>query len=625
MPPKRTADVLVLDSDDEDTAPRTPRPRAGPSSGPAASTSTGGGAASNDAEEQFEQDIALAMRLSMQDTGGSTTPAFGSSISADGSGSASAATTSAGPSRAEMERARLERQRAREADETAQPSVINTASTSRTSGVTRPTPRSRVATLADLPTEGGSARDTLSNNGAGRPTRQGKTSERFWGGAVKRVPNDYVPDNESFTFGDLIGPRDTLETAVVSAFCLDPLWVAAHFPEQTPLLLVMPRGVGDTLPNFAPIGIKGNTFRAVPPTRLEPNPGVMHTKLMFYIHHDFLRIVIPTANAIAYDWSIIDNAFYVHDFPLLAANAHFAATGGEELGKLNPLDNSTHTQFSRSFIQVCIKLAIPQLFLSRAKLYDFSCSGNVRLVHSIQGLHSKAEYNKGGGLASLANAVNGLGFAAGGHWEIEATGSSIGRYSGNWLGQMLGAASGFHPSTYFRSGKGNQLPAQIPANLPGQPSRLPIKIIFPTEDEILSGRGEANDGGTLFCPVKTWEESTFPRHLFHRGESKRHKVPAHTKIILALHKYSTGVPPAHEGWMYLGSHNFTPAAWGRLQNSSGGPEIKISNYELGVVLPIRATSAEDLQAKADALVTYRRPLVRYGPADRPWQQERFLN
>lgn len=117
---------------------------------------------------------------------------------------------------------------------------------------------------------------------------------------------------------------------------------------------------------------------------------------------------------------------------------------------------------------------------------------------------------------------------------------------------MLGAASGIHPSSYFRSGNGNQIPAQIPATPPRQASRLPIKIIFPTEDEILSGRGGANvsrrlffaslvafpcltssssqDGGTLFCPTAYWAQSTCPRHMFHRGQSKRSKVPAHTKI-----------------------------------------------------------------------------------------------
>ncbi|GAA5873327.1 hypothetical protein JCM3774_005942 [Rhodotorula dairenensis] len=626
MAPKRRVEVLVLDSDDEESAPRGPRLCTGPPAAPVSAASDGTGGAAEDVEEQFERELATAMRLSLEQTNGQTTAAASGSTSSAEVSATSTTPNFAGLSRAELERARLERQRAREANGTAQPSVINASAASARASETGPTPRRRVATLADLPSDDGSSRTRSANSGPGRLSSSDKTAQRFWDGAVKRVPNDYVPDNESFTFGDLIGPRQTLETAVVSAFCLDPLWVAAHFPEETPLLLVMPRTAGDNLPDFAPIGVKRNTFQVVPPTRLDQGAGVMHIKLMLYIHHDFLRIVIPTANAISYDWAIIDNAFYVHDFPLLTEHARLARPGGEELGGLDPLkDNSTHTQFSRSFLLVCIKLGVRQLFVSRAALYDFARSKNVRLVHSLQGLYPRVEFNKGGGLAALAKAVDGLGFAAGGHWEIEATGSSIGSYSSNWLGQMLGAASGIHPSTYFGPRKGQQVPTQLPTSLPGQPSRLPIKIVFPTEYEILSGRGGANDGGTLFCPVKYWETKAFPRHLFHRGESKRDKVPAHTKIILGMHKYASGAPAAYEGWMYLGSHNFTPAAWGRLQNGSNGPELKITNYELGVVLPIRAQSAEELQKKADALVTYRRPLVKYDPADRPWQQERFLN
>lgn len=275
MAPKRRVEELVLDSDDDEIAPRNaPGPHAGSS---IRSTTPTGGAADSD---QFEQDLALAMRLSMEEA---NTPSTGSGSGSTSTDPAAATTTvataapNANSSRAELERARLERQRAREADGTAQPSVINASR----APVRRPTPRSRVATLADLPSgedtgSGGSA----SSLRAGGASSQSKLSQRFWDGAVKRVPNDYVPDDESFSFGDLIGPRQTLETAVVSAFCLDPLWVASHFPEETPLLLVMPRGPGDTLPGFAPFGVKGNTFRAVPPTRLQQGAGVMHTKLM---------------------------------------------------------------------------------------------------------------------------------------------------------------------------------------------------------------------------------------------------------------------------------------------------------------------------------------------------------
>ncbi|BGP53198.1 hypothetical protein JCM8202v2_000757 [Rhodotorula sphaerocarpa] len=556
MPPKRPVDVLVLDSDDEDPAPARCRPA--PSESHALSAS---GAASG--EHQFEEDLALAMELSLKhqqqdDSKKQQTSPLDNETPAQ-------ASSSGGETRADLERARLERQRAREAN-APEGGPIATPSTSAT--VRKTGPASRVATVADLPLDHDGDSSIPAQPAPSRPTPRTKTALRFWDGAVKRVPNIYVPDEESLSFGDLVGPRETLEKAVVSAYCMDASWVASHFPADSPLLLVMPRVPGDNLPKMVPVPVKDNTLRVIPPYgRDVPDPGVMHIKLMLYFHADFLRIIIPTANAVDFDWARIDNILYVHDFPLLAPAQV----------QDNPLNNPTGTQFSRRLIETCKDMEIPKGILADTRIYDFTRSADVRLVPSIQGTWPQARYDRGGGLAALARAVSELNFASGGRWELEATGSSIGRYySSNWLGQMLGAANGIHPSTYFGTSKDSKVPAVIPKT-----DKLPIKILFPTESEILE--------------------------------------------VLGIHKYTSSPAPAHEGFIYLGSHNFTGAAWGQLQISKAdGPQLVLKNWELGVVLPIRASSAEELEAKASDLVSYRRPVVRYGPNDRPWHQELFL-
>ncbi|GJN87839.1 hypothetical protein Rhopal_000794-T1 [Rhodotorula paludigena] len=596
---KRPVDVLVLDSDSEDerSTPRSAPSRSNTASrGPGAPQST---SLDDDEDSELARAIALSLREAESSKAVSTPASFQSRIP-----------DKVITDRAELERARLERQRQREAQGGSALQTVKVASTSRV-GTKRP----RVATLADV--RDPSPPSTSSQAFASTSSAASKHAQRFWSGSVKRVANSYVPDADSFTFRDLIGSPSTLKAAVVSAFCLDPHWVVSHFQDETPLLLVMPRPRGDASPALAVCSIKENTYRAIPDEKTaDAWQGVMHTKLLIYYHDDYCRIVIPTANAVPYDWDLIDNAFYVHDFPYSPSD------------EADPFKNPTHCQFSRAFFQVCYTLNVPKRFIADSRDYDFSSAKDVRLVHSTQGRFvPKDQWNKGGGMASLANAVKAFNFAPGGKWEIEATGSSIGSYYPAWLSQMLGACSGIHPASYFRSGRNNTVPPGSPAPAVGQPVNLPIKIVFPTETEITGSFGGAPGGGTLFCPVKRWEEPNFPRHLFHRGESKRSRVAAHTKIILALHKFDRGslVPPKHEGWMYLGSHNFTPAAWGKLQNGSNGPQIVLNNYELGVVLPIRADSAEELERKASELVTYRRPLQRYSPDERPWQQERFLS
>ncbi|GAA6000898.1 hypothetical protein JCM10207_004710 [Rhodosporidiobolus poonsookiae] len=623
---KRTAEVLVLSSDDEDDAPVASTSRSAPASRSShrsngATISGGAGGAGED--DQFEADIARAMALSLE------------ASATTSSGPTASTSSSSGASRADMERERLARQRKREENGTA------TTVKPRTTGDSGSSKRAKVATLANLaqdnvglsplPHNGasysspGALANLFSNipHSSSSSSQSSKLDERFWSGAIKRVACKYHPDPTSFAFGELIGPSSTLQLAIVGAFCLDPAWVVPHFPEDTPLLLLTPGKPND--PTFSVCDLKSKTFRAIPDNKINGQHGNMHTKVMVYYHPTFVRIVIPTANAVPYDWSTIDNAFYVHDFPLQSR----PLSPSEDP---SPLNNPTHTEFSRRFFAILQNLNVPKRFLVNSRAYDFSSSSDIRLVWSTQGRYEfrdEREVRKSGGLGSLARGVESFNFAPGGRWEIEVTGSSIGKYTTKWLCQFYAACLGIEPISYFTR-RGKELP---PANVvPTQPERgpikLPLKIVFPTEDELVNSYMGPEHGGTLFCPTSSWNTSTFPRHLFHRGQSKRDRVPAHTKIILALHKYSSNAPSSspqkHEGWIYVGSHNFTGAAWGRPENGSGGPQITLNNYELGVLLPLRANSAEELERLATETVTYKRSLVRYSASEQPWQQEKYL-
>ncbi|KAL0952280.1 hypothetical protein HGRIS_006570 [Hohenbuehelia grisea] len=69
------------------------------------------------------------------------------------------------------------------------------------------------------------------------------------------------------------------------------------------------------------------------------------------------------------------------------------------------------------------------------------------------------------------------------------------------------------------------------------------------------------------------------------------------------------------GWLYVGSHNFTPSAWGNMSGSAFTPVLNIKNYELGIVFPIKDA------AHLDKLTCWRRPPRKYGSQDLPWMQE----
>jgi len=119
----------------------------------------------------------------------------------------------------------------------------------------------------------------------------------------------------------------------------------------------------------------------------------------------------------------------------------------------------------------------------------------------------------------------------------------------------------------------------------------PVKVIFPslaTVDASVNGRevsfssamynANSQGGGTMFCGTGFKRETA---HLFHDANSKRGGVLMHTKMIIALFEpqantlglaesSSSGKRKADEiteakdavgGWIYVGSHNFSPSAW----------------------------------------------------------------
>lgn len=80
------------------------------------------------------------------------------------------------------------------------------------------------------------------------------------------------------------------------------------------------------------------------------------------------------------------------------------------------------------------------------------------------------------------------------------------------------------------------------------------------------------------------------------------------------------------GWTYMGSANFTRAAWGNLAGSAARASMSTSNWELGVVLPIWASEVEQRGLEAEGLraVVYWRPLQAYAKEDRVWDNRMAL-
>ncbi|KAL8283359.1 hypothetical protein RQP46_005769 [Phenoliferia psychrophenolica] len=269
-----------------------------------------------------------------------------------------------GGSRGETERERIARQTAREAGggPAAPPTKLRTGSA-----------RSRVATISDITAGGSSSASTsavasssssivhgLALAGSSAPAAAAKgllDSDRFWDGSTKRVANIYVPDTDSFTFKQVIGPVAQLQRVVLSTYVCDDInWVLSHFPKHIPPMLVKTGSKGG-VPEILVADGRTKAFKLAPHAyEMHGYTGSMHTKVVV---------------------SQIDNVLYIHDFPIGAPST--SAVGA------SPADNPTHTRFSKELLRALRRLAIPPKFLAPFRDFDFSKSGQVELVVSNQG------------------------------------------------------------------------------------------------------------------------------------------------------------------------------------------------------------------------------------------------
>ncbi|KAG6836262.1 hypothetical protein H0H93_009663 [Arthromyces matolae] len=202
---------------------------------------------------------------------------------------------------------------------------------------------------------------------------------------------------------------------------------------------------------------------------------------------------------------------------------------------------------------------------------------------------------------------------------LECQGSSIGIYTTQWFNEFHWSARGESAEDWLDDSKTKRAKLPYP----------PISVVYPTLATVKATRLGEQGGGTLFCRRKQWAATNFPRDHFCDSKSKGGPVLMHSKMIIATHRTpSKGKQPVGSetedddsdievietavGWAYIGSHNFTPSAWGTLSGSAFNPILNISNYELGIVFPLKD------KEHADMVACFQRPPTKYTRGDVPW-------
>ncbi|EJD04669.1 phospholipase D/nuclease [Fomitiporia mediterranea MF3/22] len=532
--------------------------------------------------------------------------------------------------------------------------------------ITPPSKRQRISPPPPRPRgSGGSSQtqqlDSAAVNGkadgstsAGLKVSRGKENESdlFWDGELRQVANRLVDRDKdvwpTFRLSEIIGPKSDITLAILSSYSNAVDWLYDFFEPTTPIVLVnQPGEDGNSgLKELAPNILMTKPF-------IRNGRGCMHIKILLLFYKDGrLRICLPTANFVEYDWRDIENTAWVQDVPMRKTTirhdpkaADFPGTLQRVLHKLN-VPAALTKLLDGNFPELPIE-ALSELRMR----WDWS-KVKVKLVASLAGKYEGWDEVERTGHPALAKAIQELGVTPpkGKELVLECQGSSIGTYSRQWMDEIYCSAKGQSAKAWLNKPRSQRMKLAWPL----------IKILFPSlatvKDSVLGMPG----GGTMFCRKAQWESKNFPRELFHDSNSKRGRVLMHSKMIVGTFKdrvspfvqgrsrggrqvgkerddltvreggdYNAeaqmrpssmsdgdGGEERLAGWAYVGSHNFTPSAWGTVSGSVDKPSLNIVNYELGIVIPLR--TGEEVENVA----CWRRPARKYVlDVDRPWMQE----
>ncbi|KAI6032432.1 hypothetical protein EDC04DRAFT_2605178 [Pisolithus marmoratus] len=370
----------------------------------------------------------------------------------------------------------------------------------------------------------------------------------------------------TFRLTEVLGPKSQIMFAIISLYSTSVSWIYEFFDPCTPVIMVaQPDSSGQArIKNFLP-----NWVMTVP--FLRNGHGCQHMKAVW------LQGIPPRPQPGPHDPKITDDFPSIMQHVLRAVNVRDALT--------NMLAHE-HPNLPLQLIgDLCSK-------------WDWS-KVKVKLIPSIAGKHEGWPRVVQSGHPRLIKALRDFGLRTGKgkaakEPAIECQGSSIGTYSTRWLNE-------FYYSTRGESAE-DWLPTS--ANLANQ-----------------------------------WEGTRFPRELFYDSNSAGGKVLMHTKMIIATFRprstpfsvpSSSKKPPAATsfkgkgksnavpitisdskteseseddsggvdaspkepiGWAYVGSHNFTPSAWGTLSGSRHRVDYvalvpQNVSHELGILFPL---------------------------------------
>lgn len=394
---------------------------------------------------------------------------------------------------------------------------------------------------------------------------------KFPNGVVRRTWSAYHPRTENDIKIEEVLERDKLKTAILSSYLWDTEWIFTKIsPSNTKIIFVM--GTDEATmrqeeDQAVKLGIK-MCFAKLP----QGSYSKMHSKLMLLFYADFLRIAIPSANLMPYDWGetgVMENMVYLIDLP---RHADGRTRSKEDL-----------TFFGRELMFFLDQMGLWDKAREGILNFDFSKTEKLAFIHSMAGTHYGEDMQRTG-FVGLGRAIRELKLDTE-DLRLDYASASVGNLDSNMIGSFYHSCRGIRPEDL--------------ANQENSAAFDHFNVYFPTFDTVRQSIGGMPNAGTICIQRRWWESKEFPRSMFKDYQSTREGLLSHNKTLLAR-----GLAP----WVYVGSSNLSASAWGRVSMDRKKKEQKLTcaNWECGVLVPGRLD------------VPWKEPAKKYKDEAKPW-------
>ncbi|KAJ2831641.1 hypothetical protein GGI24_001514 [Coemansia furcata] len=389
--------------------------------------------------------------------------------------------------------------------------------------------------------------------------RQFTTGLPFPDGVVRltRMVGEKENLAEAMTLADIV-QKSKLRKAVLSTFVLDLNWLLPHFDPSTKLVIVKSYN-----PNMEMRGVyqsECGQVTLVNPEFAKQNYPIMHSKVMLLFYDDYVRFVVSSANLFDVDWTVLQNIVFIQDMPY------------------TPSTPCAATEFGDTLAGSLRDISVPEAVVVQLRYVDFS-RAKAHIVTSVPSAAGRSKFHASSygldRLSQVAKAIRDPELAGREPYDttLYCYGSSMGRLTAVYLRNFYASALGTTPAVVERDG-----------GMSSADIERKVKVGFHTHDQAQKNVHGFLPQQCIKFQSSFYADPTFPKRTLHKIESKVANTLVHAKVMLARSNAAKQGQRAQErGWMYLGSHNFTPGAWGHIRTP--GKPCFVNNYEFGIVLP----------------------------------------